>query len=536
MQQYDSLFAARRARRRPDAAQQARPRDRIGYLNARNTLLGLLEMGVVPIVNENDAVAIDEIAGAKIGDNDNLSALVANLIDADLLALLTDTGGLLHRRPAHAQDGDAHRAHRPRDAGDRGDRRRQRQRPRHRRHGDETAGRETRHRRRLRRLHRGRPRARRAVRVSRTASTSARCCPRARAASRAASAGCSPASRRRARSSSMRAPAKALTERSKSLLPAGVRDVQGPFKRGDTVNIVLPDGQRDRLRHHQLRRPRPRAPSRASAPTASKPCSATSTAAKSSTATTSSCCSLMSRSRPRLESSLYRPIPTYRIPSAATAAGSSAARASSTARSPANARRSSAAYSACHACTTSASHASGNDGGGSSPCARISSSEYSGSCTYDRRAGGDQRGREPERAAVPRLLHPRAIRQAQHDHRRALQRTERGAEPSDRVRRHPVVDPPRRGDQILSRARRHRRLRRSRGSTDTRGCSGRRRPAPARGRASTAASSPQRSPAARRRQRDRRCARTRSPARCSRRGTSSPPASRTPPSRRRARA
>ena len=66
--------------------------DRIGYLNARNTLLGLLELGVVPIVNENDAVAIDEIAGARIGDNDNLSALVANLIDADALVLLTDTG------------------------------------------------------------------------------------------------------------------------------------------------------------------------------------------------------------------------------------------------------------------------------------------------------------------------------------------------------------------------------------------------------------------------------------------------------------
>lgn len=68
--------------------------DRVGYLNARNTLLGLLDLKVVPIINENDAVAIDEIAGAKIGDNDNLSALVANLIDADALVLLTDTAGL----------------------------------------------------------------------------------------------------------------------------------------------------------------------------------------------------------------------------------------------------------------------------------------------------------------------------------------------------------------------------------------------------------------------------------------------------------
>ena len=73
--------------------------DRQGYLNARNTLLAMLELRVVPIVNENDVVAVDEIEGAKIGDNDNLSALVANLVDADLLVLLTDTGGLYTADP-----------------------------------------------------------------------------------------------------------------------------------------------------------------------------------------------------------------------------------------------------------------------------------------------------------------------------------------------------------------------------------------------------------------------------------------------------
>jgi glutamate 5-kinase len=73
--------------------------DRQGYLNARNTLLAMLEMRVVPIINENDVVAVDEIEGAKIGDNDNLSALVTNLIDADLLAILTDTGGLYTSDP-----------------------------------------------------------------------------------------------------------------------------------------------------------------------------------------------------------------------------------------------------------------------------------------------------------------------------------------------------------------------------------------------------------------------------------------------------
>lgn len=71
--------------------------DRSRYLNARNTLLALLGFGVVPIVNENDTVAVEEI---KVGDNDNLSALVASLIDADLLVVLTDVDGLYAGDPA----------------------------------------------------------------------------------------------------------------------------------------------------------------------------------------------------------------------------------------------------------------------------------------------------------------------------------------------------------------------------------------------------------------------------------------------------
>jgi len=73
--------------------------DRAGYLNARNTLLALLELRVLCIVNENDVVAVDEIHEAKFGDNDNLSAMVANLVDADLLLLLTDIGGLYTADP-----------------------------------------------------------------------------------------------------------------------------------------------------------------------------------------------------------------------------------------------------------------------------------------------------------------------------------------------------------------------------------------------------------------------------------------------------
>jgi glutamate 5-kinase len=73
--------------------------DRAGYLNARNTLLALMELRVVGIVNENDIVSIDEIKEAKFGDNDNLSAMVANLVDADILMILTDIGGLYTADP-----------------------------------------------------------------------------------------------------------------------------------------------------------------------------------------------------------------------------------------------------------------------------------------------------------------------------------------------------------------------------------------------------------------------------------------------------
>jgi len=74
--------------------------DRVGYLNARNTLTRLVELGVVPIVNENDVVSIEEIDETNIGDNDNLSAQVANLVDADLLLLLTDIAGLYSADPS----------------------------------------------------------------------------------------------------------------------------------------------------------------------------------------------------------------------------------------------------------------------------------------------------------------------------------------------------------------------------------------------------------------------------------------------------
>jgi glutamate 5-kinase len=70
--------------------------DRKRFLNARKTLTTLLGMGIIPIVNENDTVAVEEI---MLGDNDNLAALVTSLVEADLLILLTDIEGLYNKDP-----------------------------------------------------------------------------------------------------------------------------------------------------------------------------------------------------------------------------------------------------------------------------------------------------------------------------------------------------------------------------------------------------------------------------------------------------
>jgi glutamate 5-kinase len=75
--------------------------DRQRYLNARSTLRTLLQLGVVPVVNENDTVATDEL---RFGDNDTLAALVANLVEADLLVLLTDQEGLFDSDPRFNSD------------------------------------------------------------------------------------------------------------------------------------------------------------------------------------------------------------------------------------------------------------------------------------------------------------------------------------------------------------------------------------------------------------------------------------------------
>jgi glutamate 5-kinase len=100
MQAYDRLFSehgivvAQALLTRRDLS------DRVSYLNARNTLLALLGYKVVPIVNENDAVAVEELAESRIGENDTLAALTANLVDADLLVLLMTREGLYTADPS----------------------------------------------------------------------------------------------------------------------------------------------------------------------------------------------------------------------------------------------------------------------------------------------------------------------------------------------------------------------------------------------------------------------------------------------------
>lgn len=76
-------------------------RNRRRYLNARESLQELLRLGALPVINENDTVAVDEL---KLGDNDNLAAAVASLVEADLLLIATDIGGLYSAHPQHDPD------------------------------------------------------------------------------------------------------------------------------------------------------------------------------------------------------------------------------------------------------------------------------------------------------------------------------------------------------------------------------------------------------------------------------------------------
>lgn len=241
MQAYDKLFAAHGRVVAQTLLTKRDLSDRGGYLNARNTLLGLLELGVVPIINENDSVAVDEIAGIKIGDNDNLSALVANLVDADLLAVLTDIGGLYTADPRSNHGATivprVERVTKEVEA----------------LAGDSESGRGT----------GGMVTKLQAARLATGHGTDVfvanghepdvlyRLAHGEHIGTMFPARTTRMESRKRWMVSGLATrgcividagAAKALVERKKSLLPAGVREVQGPFKRGDGVSICLPEG------------------------------------------------------------------------------------------------------------------------------------------------------------------------------------------------------------------------------------------------------------------------------------------------------
>ena len=96
VQVYETAFAAHGLRTAQILLTHEDLADRTRYLNARTTLSTLLSLGVIPIINENDTVVTDEI---KFGDNDTLGALVANLVEADALVILTDQKGLYTADP-----------------------------------------------------------------------------------------------------------------------------------------------------------------------------------------------------------------------------------------------------------------------------------------------------------------------------------------------------------------------------------------------------------------------------------------------------
>ncbi len=101
VQTYESLFQAYQLHTAQVLLTHEDLSDRKRYLNARSTLLSLLKFSVIPVINENDTVATDEI---RFGDNDTLAALVANLVEAEILIILTDQSGLYDKNPVFNDD------------------------------------------------------------------------------------------------------------------------------------------------------------------------------------------------------------------------------------------------------------------------------------------------------------------------------------------------------------------------------------------------------------------------------------------------
>ncbi len=255
------------------------------YRNAYRTFARLLELGVLPVVNENDTVATSEI---RFGDNDRLAALVAHLVHADLLLLLSDVDGLYDGNPA--RNGGATMLGRGglrRRPGRRADRAGPARRGRHRRHADQGRGRPDRHRRR----HPGRADARPPWRR------------RALAGDHVGTL-FHPTGRRRptrllwlahatepqGRISLDAGAVRAVTERRASLLPAGITGVSGTFVGGRPGGPGRPGRRAGRPRAWSTTTPTSCRRCSAAPPTTWPASSARPTSARSCTATTWCCC------------------------------------------------------------------------------------------------------------------------------------------------------------------------------------------------------------------------------------------------------
>ncbi len=213
--------------------------NRTRFLNARDTLLTLIDQRIIPVINENDTIATHEI---RIGDNDNLSALVATLIEADLLILLTDQPGLFTADPRTDKDAqliERVEPHRRRDLGAGG---RLGDGLGHGRHGDQDSGGAV-----------GEP-GRRAD--ARSPAAKSRTCWRGSCAARASARISRPqASQLESRKRWLllekthgavkvdAGAARKLLTGGASLLPVGITQVIDEFSRGETLSVIAPDGK-----------------------------------------------------------------------------------------------------------------------------------------------------------------------------------------------------------------------------------------------------------------------------------------------------
>ena len=250
------------------------------YRNAYQTFAKLLELGVLPIVNENDTVATTEI---RFGDNDRLAALVAHLVHADLLVLLSDVDGLYDGDPAEPGHLPGPRGRGRRRPGPRPDRPHRRRRRRHRRHADQGRGRPDRHRRRASRSSSPPPSRRRAALAGEPVGTLFHATGRRRPTRLLWLAH---ATEPKGQLVLDAGAVRAVTERRASLLAAGITGVTGSVRRRRPRRPHRPRRPAGRPRPGQLRRRGdPRACS-AAPRTSSSASSGRRTSARSCTATT----------------------------------------------------------------------------------------------------------------------------------------------------------------------------------------------------------------------------------------------------------